>query len=98
MLKVVYSNDMVQLAAQLAELQLSDPLSPLVSETVIVQSNELARWLSLFLAQHHGIVGNIEFPYPSAYIWALFRRVLPGEKLKVTEGLKLSPSVYIELY
>jgi exodeoxyribonuclease V gamma subunit len=78
MLKVVYSNDMVQLAAQLAELQLSDPLPPLASETVIVQSNELARWLSLFLAQHHGIVGNIEFPYPSAYIWALFRRILPN--------------------
>jgi exodeoxyribonuclease V gamma subunit len=77
MLKVVYSNDMVQLAAQLAELQQSDPLPPLESETVIVQSNELARWLSLFLAQHHGIASNIEFPYPSAYIWALFRRILP---------------------
>ena len=78
MLKVVYSNDMVQLAAQLADIQQDDPLPPLASETVIVQSNELARWLSLFLAQHHGIAGNIEFPYPSAYIWALFRRVLPG--------------------
>ena len=77
MLKVVYSNDMLQLAAQLAELQQSDPLPPLESETVIVQSNELARWLSLFFAQHHGIASNIEFPYPSAYIWALFRRILP---------------------
>jgi len=55
MLKVVYSNSMVQLAAQLAELQRDAPLHPLIPETVLVQSNELARWLSLFLAQQHGI-------------------------------------------
>ena len=77
MLKVVYSNNLVQLAAQLAEVQQSQPLPPFAAETVIVQSNELSRWLSLFLAQHHGIASNIEFPYPSAYLWALFRRVLP---------------------
>ena len=78
MLKVVYSNNMVQLAAQLAELQQRTPLPPLVAETVLVQSNELARWLSLFLAQQHGVASHIEFPYPSAYIWKLFGRVLPN--------------------
>ncbi len=78
MLKVVYSNNMAQLAAHLAELQQSDPLPPLEAETVIVQSNELTRWLSLFLAQTHGVVAHIDFPYPSAYLWALFRRVLPN--------------------
>ncbi len=77
MLKVVYSNDMLQLAALLAEQQQSSPLPPLEAETVVVQSNELSRWLSLYLAQHHGIASHIDFPYPSAYIWALFRRVLP---------------------
>lgn len=77
MLKVVYSNDMLQLAGKLAKQQQSEPLPPLEAETVIIQSNELARWLSLFLAQHHSIASHIEFPYPSAYIWALFRQVLP---------------------
>ena len=77
MLKVVYSNDMLQLAALLAEQQKSTPLPPLEAETIIVQSNELSRWLSLYLASHHGIASHIDFPYPSAYIWALFRRVLP---------------------
>ncbi|MDC9725705.1 MAG: exodeoxyribonuclease V subunit gamma [Gammaproteobacteria bacterium] len=78
MFKVVYSNNMVQLAAHLAELQQSQPLPPLEAETVIVQSNELTRWLSLFLAQSHGVVSHIDFPYPSAYIWALFRKLLPN--------------------
>lgn len=78
MLKVVYSNNMRQLATHLAELQQSSPLPPLEAETVIVQSNDLTRWLSLFLAQTHGVVSHIDFPYPSAYLWALFRRVLPS--------------------
>jgi exodeoxyribonuclease V gamma subunit len=77
MLKVVYSNDLKALAGRLAELQKSQALSPLETETVIVQSNELSRWLSLVLAQHHGIASNINFPYPSAFIWTLFRNVLP---------------------
>ena len=77
MLKVVYSNNMVQLAAQLAELQQQDPLPPFSAETILVQSNELSRWLSLFLAQYHGIASHVDFPYPSAYIWKLFGQVLP---------------------
>jgi len=84
MLKVVYSNNMVQLAAQLAELQQQDPLPPLAAETVLVQSNELSRWLSLFLAQHHGIASHVDFPYPSAYIWKLFGQVLPDVPQKQT--------------
>jgi exodeoxyribonuclease V gamma subunit len=77
MFKVVYSNSMVQLAAHLAQLQQSSPLPPLEVETVVVQSNELTRWLSLFLAQTHGVASHITFPYPSAYIWALFHKILP---------------------
>ncbi len=77
MLKLIYSNDLRQLATRLAELQQSQPLPPLDAETVIVQSNELARWLSLFLAGQHGIASHIDFPYPSAFIWALFRKLLP---------------------
>ncbi len=79
MLKVVYSNDMVQLSTRLARLQKQQPLEPLKAETVIVQSNELARWLSLFLANKQGIASHIDFPYPSAFIWALFRKILPDE-------------------
>ena len=77
MLQLVYSNNMMQLASHLAKKQQSQPLPPLEAETVIVQSNDLSRWLSLFLAQQHGIASHIEFPYPSAYIWSLFQQLLP---------------------
>ena len=77
MFKIIYSNRMTELATRLAELQSTEPLPPLEAETVIVQSNELARWLSLFLAHYHGINSHVDFPYPSAFIWNLFRKVLP---------------------
>ena len=78
MLKIVYSNDSRQLAAWLAEQLQSEPLSPFEQENIIVQSNELARWLSLFIANEQGIAANTEFPFPSAYIWRLFRQIWPG--------------------
>ena len=77
MLKIVYSNDSRQLAAWLAEHLQSEPLSPFEQENIIVQSNELARWLSLFIANEQGIAANTEFPFPSAYIWRLFRQIWP---------------------
>lgn len=77
MLNVIYSNSMSQLAAHLAETQKSDPLPPLQAETVMVQSNELARWLNLYLASNHSIAAHLEFPFPSAWLWKLFRQVWP---------------------
>lgn len=82
MLKIVYSNDTGQLAAWLADHLLSEPLPPLQPETIIVQSNELSRWLSLRLAKTHQIAANLEFPFPSAYIWQLFRQLWPDVPLQ----------------
>ncbi len=78
MLKLVSSNDMNALATRLSQEMADAPLSPLVAETVVVQSNELSRWLSLFLAKQHGIASHIAFPYPSAFIWSVFRQLLPN--------------------
>ncbi len=77
MLKVIYSNSMSQLAAHLADIQQQNPLPPLQTETVMVQSNELARWLNLYLASNHTIAAHIDFPFPSAWLWRLFRQAWP---------------------
>jgi exodeoxyribonuclease V gamma subunit len=82
MLKVVYSNNMIQLAEQLAVQQEQAPLNAFESETILVQSNELSRWLSLFLANRHGIAANLTFPFPSAYIWQLFHKLWPDIPLQ----------------
>src|SRR5690554_5276457 len=77
MLKVVYSNNMGQLAGHLAEQLRTSPLEPFQAETILVQNNELSRWLSLFLAERQHVAANLKFPFPSAYIWDLFRQLWP---------------------
>jgi exodeoxyribonuclease V gamma subunit len=82
MLKVVYSNATLALVNRLAVALQEVPLKPFESETIMVQSNELSRWLSLQLAKSHGVAANLEFPFPSAYIWQLFRKLWPEVPLQ----------------
>lgn len=92
MLNVIYSNSTNQLAARLAEAIEIDPLPPLQAETVIVQSNELARWLNLFLASNQRVSAHIEFPLPSAWLWKLFRQAwpeIPKESPYSTDAMSL---------
>ncbi|MCC5796650.1 MAG: exodeoxyribonuclease V subunit gamma [Methylophaga sp.] len=92
MLTVIYSNSMNQLATRLAEQFEVDPLPPLQAETVIVQSNELARWLNLLLASNQRVAAHIEFPFPSAWLWKLFRQAwpeIPKESPYSTDAMSL---------
>jgi exodeoxyribonuclease V gamma subunit len=71
------SNRLERLADDLAEV-LRVPLRPaLAPETIAVQSNGMARWLRMRLADRLGVSANIEFPLPSSLVWQLFGRVLP---------------------
>ena len=71
-----YSNRLEILAAELATL-VSKPLrSPFDEEIIIVQSNGMARWLSMYLAQNLGISANVRFPFPSGFLWEILRQLL----------------------
>jgi exodeoxyribonuclease V gamma subunit len=50
--------------------------SPLEPETIVVQSQGMARWLKLQLAQSHGICSNYHFPFPRIFSYEAFRKVL----------------------
>ena len=77
MLSLHTSNRLEALAQSLAK-SIQEPLrSPLAPELVVVQSQGMARWLKLQLAQHHGICSNCRFPFPRAFSYAAFRAVLP---------------------
>ncbi|NIV40134.1 MAG: exonuclease V subunit gamma, partial [Anaerolineae bacterium] len=34
----------------------------------------MAHWLSMELAGHFGIAANLDFPFPSSYVWRVFRQ------------------------
>src|SRR5215210_3335330 len=80
MLHLYTSNRLENLLGQLAGV-LGEPLrSPLESETVVVQSLGMRRWLSLELAERLGVCANVGFPFPQTFIHKIFTAAVPDEK------------------
>jgi exodeoxyribonuclease V gamma subunit len=68
----------MELLAELLSDVLKSPLNhPLASEVILVQSKGMERWLSMKLAQRHGICANVRFPYPIHFVHTLFREINP---------------------
>ena len=71
------SNRLEILLEMLSEL-LEAPLpSPLDAEIILVQSRGMERWVSMELADRHGVCANCRFPFPNSYIRELFGILLP---------------------
>ena len=76
-LRLYTSNRLENLAESLGESVRRPLRSPLLPEIILVQSQGMARWLQLQLAQAHGICSNCQFPFPRALSYELFKAVLP---------------------
>ena len=60
-------------------LELRAPLSsPLDEDLIIVQSQGMARWVSMELAGINRICANCFFPFPNAFLNHLCKKLLPG--------------------
>ncbi len=77
MLKIYHSNKIEVLSLRLVECLMSNPLPPLVSENVLVESPAMSHWLTKQVAVQTGIAANIEYPFPAALIWNIYRRLMP---------------------
>ena len=75
---VFTSNRLEILVKQLA-LELRAPLSsPLDEDLIVVQSQGMARWVSMELARINRICANCFFPFPNAFLNHLCQKLLPG--------------------
>ncbi|MDX1491762.1 MAG: exodeoxyribonuclease V subunit gamma [Pseudohongiellaceae bacterium] len=78
-LHLLSSNRVELLQHELARLLLSHPLSSVfTSETVLVPSTAMQRWLNLQLAQNQGVAANIEYYLPANWVWQV--AVPPNEQ------------------
>jgi exodeoxyribonuclease V gamma subunit len=65
---ITTSNMMEILVARLADV-ISTPLkSPLSAEIVLINSRGMERWLSMQLAERHGVCANMSFNFPRAFL------------------------------
>lgn len=74
------SNRMELLVEYLAQVLKQQPLPPLTPETLVVQSQGMARWLAMELARRCGVWANGSFPFPNTLLAEVFGQVL-GEEL-----------------
>ena len=72
------SNRLEILADKLAAVWASPLRSPFQPAVVVVQSQGMARWLKLELAQRLGIWANSVFPFPKAFSRQVFEAAIPG--------------------
>ncbi|WP_322995265.1 exodeoxyribonuclease V subunit gamma [Castellaniella sp.] len=77
-LVLVHGNRAEQLRDVLVTWMRHSPLAPLENECLLVQSNGIAQWLRLALAQNDcgGIAAALDFLLPSRFMWQAYRSVL----------------------
>ena len=77
----IHANRLEDLRALIVKICSTEPLAPLQNEMCLVQSNGIAQWLKLGLAQPPergglGIAAGFNFSLPSTFIWRAYRSVL----------------------
>lgn len=96
---VVHGNHLDELRGLVVSLMRRYPLAPLENEMVLVQSNGIAQWLKLALAEDPqdddqggcGIAAAIDVQLPGSFMWQLYRRVLGREEIPETSPLDKAP-------
>ncbi len=75
---VIYSNRMEVLREVAVRWIRKHPLPPLEDEVIIVESNGMAQWLKLALADDKGlgISAAVSFQFPSRFLWQAYRAFL----------------------
>lgn len=77
MLRIYHSNrlDVLEeiIAFIIGQQPLADAFAP---EVILVQSNGMAQWLQMTLAEKFTIAANMHFPLPVNFIWQMFTQVL----------------------
>ncbi|MBB5321775.1 exodeoxyribonuclease V subunit gamma [Marinobacter oulmenensis] len=81
----IHANHLEDLRRAVVYICRQNPLPPLQSETFLVQSNGIAQWLKLALAEKRddegmdgglGIAAGMDFLFPARFIWQAYRAML----------------------
>lgn len=96
---VVHGNRLDELRSLVVSWMRRYPLAPLENEIALVQSNGIAQWLKLALAQDPeeddtggcGIAAAIDVQLPGSFMWQLYRMVLGRDQIPVKSLLDKAP-------
>jgi exodeoxyribonuclease V gamma subunit len=75
-LLILHGNQMELLRAAVFDWLRKHPLGPLEQETVLVQSNGVAEWLKIALAEELGVCAATRVELPARFLWQAYRGML----------------------
>lgn len=81
MLALYPSNKLEHLSFLLTTLLRQQPLGVFTPETILVESPGMQHWVSMQLANEHGVAMNIDYPLPVRFMWNTARTVLGADKV-----------------
>ncbi|NMH61204.1 exodeoxyribonuclease V subunit gamma [Alteromonas ponticola] len=79
MLALYPSNKLEHLSFLLSALLKEQPGSVFATHPILVESPGMQHWLSMQLAQTHGIAMNLQFPLPVRFMWNTARDILGAD-------------------
>ncbi len=81
MLALYPSNKLEHLSYLLSALLNEQPGSVFSTPPILVESPGMQHWLSMQLAQSHGIAMNLQFPLPVRFMWDTARNILGKDQV-----------------
>ncbi|NHI00528.1 exodeoxyribonuclease V subunit gamma [Oceanimonas sp. MB9] len=92
-LMVVHGNHLEALRELAVAWMRRNPLAPLENEVILVQSNGIAQWLKLALAEHRsgGIAAAMQVELPARFLWQSYRAVLGSHTIPRLSPLDKAP-------
>ncbi|WP_417614519.1 exodeoxyribonuclease V subunit gamma [Oceanisphaera sp.] len=92
-LMVVHGNHLEELRELAVAWMRRNPLAPLENEVILVQSNGIAQWLKLALAEQRsgGIAAAMQVDLPARFLWQTYRQVLGSDSIPQQSPLDKAP-------
>ncbi|CAE6932676.1 RecBCD enzyme subunit RecC [Ectopseudomonas oleovorans] len=90
---VIHGNHLEELRALSVAWMRRYPLRPLENEVLLVQSNGIAQWLKLALAERDGcgIAAALDVDLPARFLWQAYRSVLGRDAIPQQSPLDKAP-------
>ena len=90
-LLILHGNQLELLRAAVFEWLRRNPLAPLESEIFLVQSNGVAEWLKIALAEEFGVCAATRVALPARYLWESYRAMLGHDLVPSRSAFDKSP-------
>ncbi len=90
---IIHGNHLEELRSLSVQWMRRYPLRPLENEVLLVQSNGIAQWLKLALAEHEGcgIAAALDVDLPARFLWQAYRTVLGKDAIPPQSLLDKAP-------